>query len=153
MDILRKLSLILICVVVCAHTTKAQCSGPIINTFPYTEGFESAMSWTSGGTNSDWSWGTPNCTIINSAGEGTKSWVVGGLNGTGYNSSEQSWLRSPCFDFSSLSNPWIQFKIFWECERQYDGMVLQSSVDNGASWQNVGAFGDPVNCLNQNWFS
>lgn len=153
MDILRKLSLIFVFVVAYTHTTQAQCSGPIINTFPYTEGFESAMSWTSGGTNSDWSWGTPNCSIINSAGEGTKSWVVGGLNGTGYNSSEQSWLRSPCFDFSSLSNPWIQFKIFWECERQYDGMVLQSSADNGASWQNVGAYGDPVNCLNQNWFN
>lgn len=130
----------------------AQC-GPVISTFPYNEDFEAAAAWTTGGTNNDWAWGTPANTTINSAGGGTKCWVAGGLTGNSYLNSEQAWIMSPCFDFSSLNYPWISFKIFWECERQWDGMVLQYSLNGGTTWANVGAFGDPVNCLNQNWFN
>lgn len=134
---------------VCAHTFWAQC----VASFPYDEDFEAAQAWTVAGTNSDWAWGTPAGTFINSAGGGTKSWVAGGLTGAGYNLSEQAYLLSPCFDFSAMVNPWIQFKIFWECEYHYDGMVLQSTINNGATWVNVGAYGDAVNCLNQNWYN
>ncbi len=131
----------------------SQCVGPTVSSFPYDENFESAPAWTVSGTNSDWAWGTPAGSFINTAGGGQKSWVAGGLNGNGYNLSEQAYLLSPCFNFSSVVNPWIQFKIFWECEYHYDGMVLQSTVDNGATWVNVGAYGDQVNCLNQNWYN
>jgi len=130
----------------------SQC-GPIISTFPYTEDFEAAPAWTTGGANNDWAWGTPANTTINSAGGGTNCWIAGGLTGNSYVNSEQAWIMSPCFDFSSLNYPWISFKIFWECERQWDGMVFQYSLNGGTTWANVGAFGDPVNCLNQNWFN
>jgi gliding motility-associated-like protein len=130
----------------------AQC-GPVVSTFPYTEDFEASAAWTTGGTNNDWAWGTPANTTINNAGGGTKCWIAGGLTGNSYSNSEQAWIMSPCFDFSTLSYPWISFKIFWECERQWDGMVLQYSLNGGTTWANVGAFGDPVNCLNQNWFN
>ncbi len=130
----------------------AQC-GPVISTFPYAEGFESAPAWTSGGLANDWDWGTPAHPIISSAGEGSKSWCVGGLTGQFYEFDAQSWLMSPCFDFSSLNSPWISFKIFWEVERTYDGMVLQYSLDQGSTWDNVGAFNDPENCLDQNWYN
>ena len=131
---------------------KAQC-GTVISTFPYTENFEAAPSWTSGGTNSDWAWGAPTHPIINSAGGGTKCWTVGGLSGSFYNYSELSWIMSPCFDFSTLNYPWISFKIFWEDEFKYDGMVLQYSLTGGTTWINVGAYGDAVNCLNDNWYN
>jgi gliding motility-associated-like protein len=131
---------------------KAQC-GTFISTFPYSENFEAAPAWTSGGTNSDWAWGTPAHPTINTAGGGTKSWTVGGLTGSFYNYSEQSWLMSPCFDFTTLNYPWISFKIFWEDEWKYDGMVLQYSLTSGATWNNVGAYGDAVNCLNDNWYN
>jgi gliding motility-associated-like protein len=78
---------------------------------------------------------------------------VGGLSGSFYNFSEQSTLQSPCFDFSTLAYPWISFKIFWEDEWRYDGMVLQSSINGGATWQNVGAYNDPVDCMNDNWYT
>lgn len=130
----------------------AQC-GPVISTFPYTEGFESGQAWTSGGSGNDWAWGTPAHPMINSAGGGTKSWCTGGLSGSFYNLGELAWLESPCFDFSTLARPWISFKIFWECERQYDGMTFQYSLDGGNTYSNLGAYGDPVDCLNQNWFN
>ncbi len=130
----------------------AQC-GTIINTFPYNEGFESSAAWTSAGSGNDWIWGTPAHPLINSAGGGTKSWCVGGLTGTFYNLSELAWIESPCFDFTALDHPWISFKIFWECERQYDGMTFQYSLDGGTTYSNVGAYNDPTDCMNQNWFN
>jgi gliding motility-associated-like protein len=130
----------------------AQC-GPLITSFPYSEGFESAPAWTSGGTANDWAWGAPSHPLINSAGGGSKCWCVGGLSGTFYNNNERSWLESPCFDFTSLANPRISFKIFWEVERQYDGMTFQYSTDGGTTYSNVGAFNEPANCNTTYWFN
>lgn len=135
------------------HVTGNRLTAQCISSFPYNEGFETSPSWTSGGINSDWACGSPSHFFINTAGGGTKSWCVGGLTGSAYFGSAQSYLMSPCFDFSSLNYPWISFKIFWETEWKFDGMVFQYSLDGGASWNNVGAFGDPENCLNENWYN
>ncbi len=152
--ILKAVKISLLIFTLFAFTTPviAQC-GTFISTFPYNENFESVPAWTSGGTNSDWAWGTPVHPTISSAGSGSKCWNVGGLSGSFYNYSEQSWLMSPCFDFSTLNYPWISFKIFWEDEWKYDGMVLQYSINSGATWSNVGAFGDATNCLNDHWYN
>ncbi|HEX2617179.1 MAG TPA: PKD domain-containing protein, partial [Flavobacteriales bacterium] len=131
----------------------AQCVGPAIATFPAYEGFEAAPVWTVGGTNSDWAWGSPSHPYINSAGGGTNCWCAGGLTGASYNDDERAWIESPCYDFSTLDHPWISFKINWRLETQYDGMVLQYSLDEGATYDNVGAFGDPQDCLNANWYN
>src|SRR5690606_16919098 len=136
----------------CPPQALAQCGTPIA-TFPYTEGFETAPAWTSGATARDWAWGTPSHPLINSAGGGTKCWCVGGLSGTFYNNNERSWLESPCFDFSALDNPRIAFKIFWEVERQYDGMTFQYSTDGGLTYSNVGAFGETLDCNTTYWFN
>lgn len=130
----------------------AQCV-PSVTTYPYEEGFETAPQWTVGGTASDWAWGTPAHPLINSAGGGTRSWCVGGLTGTYYNAGQLSWLESPCFDLTSLQHPWVSFKIFWETERQYDGLVFQYSTDGGTTYHNLGAYGDEEDCLNRNWFN
>ncbi len=132
---------------------KAQCvSG--INTFPYNEGFETSNGgWISGGVGNDWTWGSPTKPVINSAGSGSRCWVIGGLTNSSYNDGEASWLQSPCFDFTNIDNPYIEFKVFWEMEQRFDGASLQYSVDNGSSWQSVGASSDAVNCLNNNWFN
>jgi gliding motility-associated-like protein len=130
----------------------AQCGTPI-SSFPYDEGFETAPAWTSGGTASDWAWGTPAHPLINAAGGGNKSWCVGGLTGTFYNNNERSWLESPCFDFTALNAPRITFKIFWEVERQYDGMTFQYSTDGGVTYANVGGYNEPADCNTANWFN
>lgn len=139
-------------VLLTGQAVQGQC-GAVISTFPYNEGFEASAAWTSGGTGNDWAWGTPAHPLINSAGGGSKSWCVGGLTGTFYNNNERSYLESPCFDFTSLNTPRISFKIFWEVERQYDGMTFQYSTDGGLTYSNVGAFNETPNCNTANWFN
>ena len=136
------------------HTTSyAQCS-LTINAYPYNQGFESGTgSWVSGGTGNDWALGTPSKAFITSAGGGTKCWVTGGLSGSAYTNGARSYVMSPCFDFTSLANPVISFKIYWDCENTYDGASFQSSIDNGVTWNNVGSDTDPTDCMTQNWFN
>lgn len=129
------------------------CAGSI-STFPYNEGFETTNgNWTTGGTVSDWAWGTPSKPVINAAGGGNKSWMVGGLTGSSYNNGENSWLMSPCFDFSGLLYPQISFKIFWETERRFDGASFQYSIDGGANWTFLGTINSNSNCEGENWFN
>lgn len=125
-----------------------------ISSFPYNEGFElSPGGWSSGGTNNDWTWGTPAKPVISSAGSGMKCWIAGGLTGSLYNDSVQSYVLSPCFNFTTLTYPHISFKIFWEVEKKFDGGNFQYSPDSGITWINVGFYGDTVDCMNNNWFN
>ncbi|MAC95923.1 MAG: hypothetical protein CMC96_10505 [Flavobacteriales bacterium] len=122
---------------------------PSFSTFPYFEDFENgAGSWSDGGTNSSWELGAPNGTVINSAYSGSNSWVTN-LRGN-YNNNEESYVVSPCFDFTSLSQPQIKMRIWVESENSWDGAVLQATKDGGQTWQKVGAFGDPNNWYNDN---
>ncbi|HSI91066.1 MAG TPA: hypothetical protein VK927_08115, partial [Adhaeribacter sp.] len=122
---------------------------PNVSTFPYNQNFESGNGgWVASGTNSSWALGTPTGTIINSAASGSNSWVTN-LSGL-YNASEDSRVLGPCFNFSSLSVPIIEMKIWWNSEFGWDGAVLQSSINGGATWQTVGNFGDPNNWYNDN---
>ncbi|RLJ63135.1 CHU domain-containing protein, partial [Lacinutrix venerupis] len=122
------------------HIVNAQ-----ITTYPYSEDFEAGDGgWVAdNATNGTWALGTPAATVINSAASGANSWTT---NLTGeYNNSESSSVTSPVFDFSALLAPAITFNIWWESEFSWDGTVLQSSIDGGTTWQNVGALGDAGN--------
>ena len=59
-------------------------------------------------------------------------------------------MQSPCFDFTGATNPAIEFQIQWDTETGWDGGILESSIDGGATWQIVGALGDTVNWYNGN---
>lgn len=151
--LMRRFSFLLGTVVaLCSGESLAQCS-TTISAFPYQEGFEASAAWNSGGTGNDWAWGTPSKPVITAAGGGAKCWIVGGLTTSSYSPGEQSWLESPCFDFSALPFPYISFKLFWECERTYDGLGFQYSLDQGATWSNVGSVADQPDCYTQNWFN
>ena len=146
------------------QASKAQC----INVYPHVDDFETAPTWTaytaptSTWTSSDWAWGTPNHTyVIKSAGSGTKCWCVGGLTGSFYNFWEQSYVLSPCYDFTNLKYPHVQFKLFYDSEYEYDGANLQSSIDGGVTWQDVGTVGgtktkpirEATDCNTANWYN
>lgn len=151
--VLMKKITLLLSVMLWYSFSYAQCT-LTISSFPYNEDFEAgAGGWTSGGTFNDWALGTPSKAHITTAGSGTKCWVTGGLTGSFYSYGEKSYVVSPCFNFTNLVNPHIKFKIYWEGENQYDGTVLQYSLNNGNTWNNVGTNNDPVDCLNQNWFN
>lgn len=148
---LRHLLSALFCLLLCMwqKLALAQC----VTAYPYHQTFETVPSWTTGGTGSSWAWGSPNKSVITVAGQGLKCWVTGGLTGTAYTNGERSWIQSPCFDFTNLAHPYIEFKIYWSSERKYDGGNLQYSLNNGTSWVNVGAYNDPVDCYTANWYN
>jgi hypothetical protein len=125
-----------------------------ISTFPYSEGFEiNGGGWVPFGTSSDWIWAAPQKLVIGSAGEGNKCWTTGGTRSTGYTDGENAWLLSPCFDFSSLTNPEISFKVIWETEQRFDGANLQYTLDNGNSWTVLGDIQTGTTCTSVNWYN
>jgi len=114
---------------------------------PYEEDFENGNGgWTSGGTSSSWALGTPTGTLINSAGTGTQAWVTN-LNGD-YNNNEQSFVVSPCFDFSSVVNAEISFDLYYITEPNFDKAALQYTLNNGQTWVHLGALGSGINWYN-----
>jgi gliding motility-associated-like protein len=147
-------SLFLLIFILYYMPVKAQtCTGGI-NSFPYNEGFESSDgNWVPGGAQSDWEWGSPIKALIDIAGGGNKCWITGGIANSSYNNNENSWLQSPCFNFSSLTSPRISFKIYWETERKFDGAALQYSINNGLNWSPVGTSSSNANCLGENWYN
>jgi hypothetical protein len=119
----------------------------VISTFPYLEDFEDGKGgWYEQGTNSSWQLGTPAGSTINSAGSGSKSWVT---NLTGdHNANDTSFVYSPTFDFTNLTDAAIAMKIWWDSEGMYDGTCFQYSINDGASWQSVGNYNDLENWYN-----
>lgn len=120
---------------------------PTITTFPYFQNFENGGGgWKAGGPNSSWELDEPQGPVINSAASGVNSWVTNRL-GT-FNANEQSYVVSPCFDFSLMNLPVVKMKIWWDSQFDWEGTVFQYSLDGGLTWQNVGSFGAP-----DNWFN
>ena len=108
---------------------------PVLSTFPYVQDFESTpMWWYSEGNNSSWELGTPAASTINSAASGTSAWVT---NLTGNHNAETSYLVSPCFDFSSIATPRIQFNLWYETTQFINAVSFEYSTDNGATWQTL----------------
>ncbi len=130
-------------------------SKPIISSYPYIQDFEGIQYWSSGGTLSSWELGAPNNIIINSAASGTNAWVTN-LTGN-YNNNENSYVESPCFDFSTLHNPLVQFNYWAESEGDgtwnYDGARLDYTIDDGVTWNSIGNLGDWINWYNMSSIS
>ena len=64
----------------------------------------------------------------------------GGANG--YREAEVSFVYSPSFDLNGFTSPTVSFLRYEDFETFRDGVVFQVSVDDGRTWQTVGAF-DP----------
>lgn len=120
---------------------------PLINTFPYIEGFENNNgNWYSAGNNNSWQWGTPAKSVINKAANGSKIWTTG-LTG-GYNDNELSYLYSPCFDVSALTQPMLSFSHIFELEAcDCDAHWVEYSTD-GINWMKLGTAGNGTNWYN-----
>ncbi|MDX5347211.1 MAG: T9SS type A sorting domain-containing protein [Hymenobacteraceae bacterium] len=118
---------------------------------PYIQNFEANKGgWFEGGANRTWAFGTPNKSTIRGAASGSNAWVTGGLGTGTYNANEFSYVESPCMDFSQLSSPVVEMKVWWSSEFNQDGAALQVSTNGGQSWITVGRMGDPNNWYNSN---
>nr|WP_294905369.1 S8 family serine peptidase [uncultured Lacibacter sp.] len=123
-------------------------SSPVINSFPYLERFENSNgNWfTDTISYSSWRWGTPSKTIMaRSASEG-KGWFTS--LGSSYRPNESSYLYSPCFNLSSLTQPVFSFSHITQQEDNCncDYHALEYSIDNGNTWQRLTATNST------NWF-
>lgn len=123
------------------HTT------PVITSYPYLQDFENNNGyWYTAGVVSSWEWGAPSKTIINKAASGNNAWVTS-LSGT-YNVSEFSYLYSPCFDLSGLTQPVLSFSHILQLEDNCDCDFhwVEYSVDD-VNWIKLG-----INGAGTNWF-
>ncbi len=135
----------------------AQCTTGI-SSFPYDEDFENTDGNWVPNTNLHWQWCGPSTPagpiskpVITGPGGGLRCWIAGGPNGSSY-AGGSSFLQSPCFDFSTLVNPEISFKIFWETEKSFDGAKLEFSLD-GINWTIVGSENSNSTCQGTNWYN
>jgi len=93
--------------------------------------------WTSGAiTGQDhWEWGTPAQAVINSAYSGDNVWMTR-LN-SNYDNLANTWLQSPEFVFTGLTEPYFSVWLNIQSENGHDSMILESSIDGGNTWIKV----------------
>lgn len=127
---------------------------PKISIYPYFENFEASNGYwyTSLDTSiSSWQWGHPNSPeLVGGANGSANAWKT---NLTGNHlENENSWVESPCFDFSGLSHPILEMDIWYQTNAsvfsQSSGVKLEASFDNGATWFVIGNVGE-----GQNWYT
>lgn len=128
-------------------------NSPVITVFPYLQNFESgAGSWFADGRNSSWEYGTPASSKINRAASGSKAWKTT-LTGN-YNDDELSYLYSPCFDITGLTNPTLSLSIALDLEdcgaTLCDGAYVEYSAD-GVNWSRLGTMGAGTNWYDKNY--
>jgi Subtilase family/Secretion system C-terminal sorting domain len=119
----------------------------IIAAYPYLENFESGDGgYFSDGFKNSWQYGTPASAKINKAASGVKAWKTN-LAGH-YNNLEYSYLYSPCFDISQLTNPMLSFSAALDIENcggtLCDAAFVEISFD-GESWSRLGSVGEGTN--------
>jgi len=112
---------------------------PLITSFPYLETFESNDGhWYTNGNNSSWEWGSPAKTVISKAANGNKAWTTS-VSGR-YKDNEFSYLVSPCFDVTGMTQPVLSFSHIFELEDDCtcDFTWVEYSTDGGETWQQLG---------------
>ena len=117
-----------------------------INQYPYHEDFElGAGGWYSTGDKNTWRLRIPDSTLSKGM-SGFFAWVW--HKTPAYRVQNGAYVESPCFDFSSLSLPFISLRLnLMEADYSLFGnprfnrisaAKLQYSIDDGSSWQNLG---------------
>jgi len=126
-----------------------------IYTDAYFDSFEDVLNgseWTSSGDSMQWEWGFPAGKVISSARGGNFAWMTK-LNEP-YSDNDLinkggSVLSSPCFDFTdALGDPIVSFDLFMHITNGGDQLRLQTSIDDGQTWQEVNRSG-----IAQNWYN
>lgn len=121
--------------------TKLVSVKPLITNYPYFTDFQSGPdSWTAKtivdfDPNNSWAHSEWHYDYF----ANNLSWSTSHLiDSSDYNSDERSYVSSPCYDFTTLQKPMIRFDLWRDFADIGDGAVLESSIDNGQTWQVVG---------------
>ena len=109
---------------------------------------------------SSWEYGNPDGSVIDETFvAGGSAWATTGtVDATRPNSyvgGEVSYIYSPAFDISALSNPAIEFLTYRDFDGIRDGVVFQYSTDDGVTWSTLGDFdaSNVVPSSGQNWYN
>lgn len=126
-------------------------NSPVITSFPHLEDFELGNGyWYSGGRLNSWEYGTPASSKIVRAASGSKAWKTR-ITGS-YNDGEMSYLYSPCYNVSAMTNPTLSFSVAFDIEdcggSLCDGAYMEYSTD-GVTWSRLGANGQGTNWYNK----
>jgi hypothetical protein len=117
----------------------------------YDQNFENGTSfWFSYGTNNSWEKGSPNKTKIKSAASGNNAWVTTLYDN--YNNDEDSYVESPCFNFTGITNPVLELKTNRDLETDKDGAYVRYSIDCGKNWKDIDSYGNKYDTL-WNWYN
>ena len=124
---------------------------PLITSFPHLQNFEANNGyWYTTGTNNSWAYGTPASALISKAASGSKAWKTN-LTGN-HNDNELSYLYSPCYDISAMTNPTLSFSVAMDLEdcgsTFCDGAIVEYSTD-GITWSKLGTAGAGTNWYNK----
>ena len=93
----------------------------------------------------NWEFGVPIGTNLNTASSGTK---VYGTNLDGnYSDNSKTYLYTPCYDLSNLSEPVLKFDMAFDIELDWDLLYMEFSIDQGENWSILGSYNDP------NWYN
>ena len=116
-------------------------SSPVISSFPYLERFDNSNgNWfTDTLSYSSWRWGKPSKLLMKRSASEGNGWFTT-LSNT-YKQNESSYLYSPCFNLSSLTQPVLSFSHITQQEDNCncDYHTLEYSTDNGNTWQRLTA--------------
>ncbi len=128
-------------------------NSPTITSFPYLENFEAGDGyWYTAGKNNSWEYGTPSSSKISRAASGSRAWKTN-LAGT-YKDQQLSYLYSPCFNITGMTNPTLSLSIALDLEdcggTFCDGAYMEYSTD-GSSWTRLGAYNQGTNWYNKNY--
>ena len=98
--------------------------------------------------NGVWEFGVPTGSVLNTTGTGTQ---VYGTNLSGnYPTDVNANLMSHCFDFTTIVNPVLKFKMAYQLEQNWDWSNVQYSLDGAQSWNNLGSVNSQPNWYNSN---
>lgn len=110
----------------------------------YSENFDfGKKGWIKAQTSdSIWSFGTPDGSVINGAYSGSNAWY------TSKTPKGAAAIESPCFNFISSQRPLIEMKLWRMFERDRDGVALQYKIGDSKQWHYVGTINDGIEWYN-----
>lgn len=94
-----------------------------------------------GKTNSIWERGAVNKTLLTNALTGSNVYAT--KLSSNYPNATTSYLVSPCYNLSSLTNPTVNFDMAFDLESNWDIVYFEYSIDAGSTWNVLGTSSDP----------
>jgi len=102
--------------------------------------------WLVIGNQNVWEIGQPTTTLLGNI--GSTGYTT--LSNSNYPDNISSYLVSPCYDLTSITNPIMKFNMAFDIEIDWDVLYVEYTTNQGATWQVLGT-ADDTNWYNSNY--